>query len=98
MEAGWSFPYSRNDRPQVSYGRNGSWTNAEGFRRSFADRRKLPELRQPFLVVEQEFLGIDQRPEDILVGKFGIVLMLLNVCQGDLNLIRLGVTGIHPAV
>ena len=40
------------------------------------------------LVIEQEFLGVDQGPNDIFVGPLGVLLILLDVSQGNGGLFR----------
>jgi len=40
------------------------------------------------LVVEQEFLGVDQRPYDVFVGTLGILGILFDVSRGDGRFVR----------
>ncbi|QDT48567.1 hypothetical protein Pan258_26090 [Symmachiella dynata] len=42
------------------------------------------------LVVEQEFLGVHQRPNDVLVSDLLLFFVLCNMRQGDFQLIILG--------
>ena len=50
------------------------------------------------LVIEQEFLRVDQRPDDVLVGGLGILAMLRQVGRGDLHLLVVRLAGVDPAV
>jgi len=49
-------------------------------------------------VIEQELLRVDERPEDILEGDLRVVLVLLEMREGDLHLFRHRLAAVDPAV
>ena len=49
-------------------------------------------------MVEQELLGVDQRPDDVLVGGPDVLAVLGEVGRRDLQFVVVGLAGIDPAI
>src|SRR4051794_34290112 len=66
------------------------WFESIGVNRLVQTSRLTPAARQKSerLLIEDELLGVDQRPEDVLVGELLVLLILRNVRQRRLQLRR----------
>src|SRR5579859_2458192 len=74
---------------------------AEGWRwRRKSRKRKAPlaawRFTDGFLLIEHEFLGVQQRPDDVLVGDLLFLFVLGDLGQGHLELFRARLVGKGP--